>query len=110
MTAAFNSLRPVLPGARLVVGGGVNRPPMEDNAVTREPFNRAREIAAELGMELAGRGTGGGSDGNFTAALSVSTLDGLGAEGDGAHTDGEHIVIDSLPRRAALMAALLSRW
>ena len=110
ITAAFEGLQPVLPGARLIVEGGLNRPPMEDSDVTRGPFNRACEIGAELGMALTGRGTGGGSDGNFTAAIGVPTLDGLGAEGGGAHTEGEYIVIDSLPRRAALMAALLSRW
>ncbi|MCJ7739474.1 MAG: M20 family metallopeptidase [Anaerolineae bacterium] len=110
MAAAFKGLQPVLPGARLIVEGGMNRPPMEDSDVTRGPFNRACEIGAELGMALTGRGTGGGSDGNFTAAMGVPTLDGLGAEGGGAHTEGEYIVIDSLPRRAALVAALLSRW
>jgi glutamate carboxypeptidase len=110
ITAAFEGLQPALPGAQLIVEGGLNRPPMEDNDVTRGPFHRAREIASELGMVLTGKGTGGGSDGNFTAAMGVPTLDGLGAEGDGAHTEGEYILVDSLPRRAALVAAILSRW
>lgn len=70
-------------------------------------FERARAIAAAMGVELAEGGTGGGSDGNFTAAIGVPTLDGLGAEGEGAHAAHEHVLTDSLPRRAALMAALL---
>jgi len=110
MDAALTALQPVLPGAQLLIEGGMNRPPMEENEVTRGPFRRAQEIAAELGMTLTSCGTGGASDGNFTAAMGVPTLDGLGAEGDGAHCEEEHIIISSLPRRAALMAALLSRW
>ena len=70
-------------------------------------FEQARRIGRALGLDLAEGATGGGSDGNFTAALGVPTLDGLGALGDGAHAEHEHIVIDSLPERAALLAALL---
>jgi len=110
MDAAIRALQPVLPGARLVVEGGLNRPPMEDSEVTRGPFRRAQEIAASLGMVLTASGTGGASDGNLTAAMGVPTLDGLGAEGNGAHSEEEFVEIASLPRRAALMAALLSRW
>jgi glutamate carboxypeptidase len=108
--AALRGLRPVLPGAQVVVEGGLNRPPMEDCEITRAPFRWAQAIGAELGLELAATGTGGASDGNFTAALGIPTLDGLGAAGDGAHTEQEFIYISSLPRRAALMAALLSHW
>ncbi len=107
---AFRNLRPVLDGARLEVRGGFNRPPMERNALMVATFERARAIAAELGLTLTEGGTGGGSDANFTAALGIPTLDGLGAIGNGAHALDEHIYIDSLPQRAALVAALLARW
>ena len=80
---------------------------MERTPAVAALFERAREIARELGLELTEGSTGGGSDGNFTAALGVPTLDGLGVMGGGAHADDEHIVIDSLPERAALLAALL---
>ncbi len=107
---AFRTLRPVLDGARLEVRGGFNRPPMERNALMAATFERARMIAAELGLTLTEGGTGGGSDANFTAALGIPTLDGLGAVGNGAHALDEHVRIDSLPQRAALVAALLARW
>jgi glutamate carboxypeptidase len=107
---AFHALRPALPGARLEVAGGLNRPPMERNATMIATFEKARRIAARIGLELAEGSTGGGSDGNFTAALGVPTLDGLGAQGDGAHARHEHAVIDSLAGRAALLAALWSQW
>ncbi len=110
MDAAIKGLQPVLPGARLIVEGGLSRPPMEEGPVTLEPFRRAREIGAELGLALSASGSGGASDGNFSAALGVPTLDGLGAVGDGAHSTDEYVLIPSLPERAALMAALLSRW
>ena len=70
-------------------------------------FEQAHQIGRTLGLELTEGATGGGSDANFTAALGVPTLDGLGARGCGAHADDEHILIDSLPERAALLAALL---
>lgn len=107
---AFRNLRPVLDGARLEVRGGFNRPPMERNALMVATFERARAIAAELGLTLTEGGTGGGSDANFTAALGIPTLDGLGAVGNGAHALDEHVQIDSLPQRAALVAALLTQW
>lgn len=108
--AAFRNLRPILEGARLEVRGGFNRPPMERNAQMIATFERARAIAATLGLALTEGGTGGGSDANFTAALGIPTLDGLGAVGNGAHALDEHVRIDSLPLRAALVAALLTRW
>lgn len=110
ITEAIASLQPVLPGARLIVKGGLNRPPMERSALTLEPLRRAQQIAAELGIALAGSSTGGASDGNFTAALGVPTLDGLGAVGDGAHSPDEYVLLPSLAERAALMAALLRYW
>ena len=110
MVAAIEGLQPVLPGARLIVEGGLSRPPMEESPLTLEPFRRAQEIGASLGLALTAGGTGGASDANFTAALGVPTLDGLGAVGYGAHSLDEHVLIPSLPERTALMAALLSRW
>ncbi|SNB63861.1 M20 family metallopeptidase [Thermoflexus hugenholtzii] len=110
MEKAFRSLRPVLDGARVEVRGGFNRPPMERDARMVATFRRACTIAAELGLTLTEGGTGGGSDANFTAALGVPTLDGLGAVGNGAHALDEHVWIASLPQRAALVAALLARW
>lgn len=108
--AAITALCPVIPGARLMVEGGMNRPPMELSPVTLEPFRRAQAIAAGLGLALTADGTGGASDANFTAAMGIPTLDGLGARGDGAHSTDEHIFIPSLTERAALLAALLVEW
>jgi len=110
ISAAIAALQPVLPGARLVVEGGMSRPPMEAFPVTLEPFRRAQEIAAGLGLTLTADGTGGASDANFTAAMGIPTLDGLGALGDGAHSVDEYIFIPSLTERAALLAALLMEW
>jgi glutamate carboxypeptidase len=102
---AMAALTPVLPGAQIVVSGGWNRPPLERRA-TAALFARVQEIGRTLGMELAEGSTGGGSDGNFTGALDVPTLDGLGVPGDGAHADHEHILVDEIPGRAALLAAI----
>ncbi len=106
---AVRALRPRLPGAKLTVTGGLNRPPMERSAAMGRLFERARAIAAGMGvLDLREGATGGGSDGNFTAALGVPTLDGLAAEGDGPHAAHEHVLTESLPRRAALVAGLLA--
>ena len=105
--AAMTKLAPVLPGATVVATGRFNRPPMERTHAIADLFERARVIGRTVGLDLEEGSTGGGSDGNFTAALGVPTLDGLGVPGGGAHADHEHIVIDELPARAALLAALL---
>jgi glutamate carboxypeptidase len=104
----LHALRPILKGARLEVRGGVNRPPLERTAAVAALFRQAQSLSAELGLKLGEASTGGGSDGNFTGAIGVPTLDGLGAIGDGAHTPHEHVVIRKLPERAALIAALLA--
>jgi len=104
---AFAGLRPVLPGAALKIHGGINRPPMERTPQIANLFERARVIGRSLGFNLGEGSTGGGSDGNFTAALGLPTLDGLGVPGEGAHAEHEHIVTSTLPGRAALLAALL---
>jgi glutamate carboxypeptidase len=93
---------------RLKVTGGMNRPPMERSAAGAKLFGRAKMIAAEMGFELTEAASGGGSDGNFTAAMGVPTLDGMGAMGDGAHAVHEHIVRRSLVERAALLAGVLA--
>lgn len=105
--AAMHALQPVLPGAKLNVTGGINRPPMERTAETARLFALAQRIGRDLGLEIGESGTGGGSDGNFTSAIGCPTLDGVGAVGDGAHTFGEYVEIDRLPERAALLAGLL---
>jgi glutamate carboxypeptidase len=100
-------LRPILPGARLSVHGGFSRPPLERTA-SAALFSHARQVAQQLGFSLGECLAGGGSDGNFTAALGVPTLDGLGAVGEGAHSPDEQVIVSALPQRAALLAALLA--
>jgi glutamate carboxypeptidase len=104
---AIRGLQPKLPGAQLQIEGGLNRPPMERSAAMAALFEKARANAAAMGVELHEGSTGGGSDGNFTAALGIPTLDGLGPEGEGAHAAHEHVITESFPRRAALLAGLL---
>jgi len=105
---AIHALQPQLLGARLEIRGGFNRPPMERSDATVRLFEQAKRIGMELGMTIEEGSTGGGSDGNFTSALGVPTLDGLGAIGDGAHSIDEFVEIGSLPQRAALVAGLLA--
>ncbi|HEY0799022.1 MAG TPA: M20/M25/M40 family metallo-hydrolase, partial [Candidatus Baltobacteraceae bacterium] len=104
----LHGLKPFLKGARVEVIGGVNRPPLERTAGVVKLFQHAQSLMGGVGASLGEASTGGGSDGNLTAALGVPTLDGLGAVGDGAHSSREHVVIDSLPARAALIAGLLA--
>ncbi len=95
------------PRVRLRVSGGFNRPPLERSPQVAALFATAQAVAAQLGRTLAEGATGGASDGNFTAALGIPTLDGLGAEGDGAHALHEHVLVESIPFRAALLAGLI---
>src|SRR5579863_345002 len=104
----LHALRPILEGARVSVTGGADRPPLERTAAVRKLFGVAESLMQEMGLLLGEASTGGGSDGSFTAALGVPTLDGLGAVGDGAHSPREHVVIRRLPERAALIAGLLA--
>ena len=107
----FMSLKPVLPGATVTVEGGLNRPPMECDAGRLATFERMNALARrELGHGLEHAPSGGGSDASFTAGIGVPTMDGLGAVGDGAHALHEHVVVDSLPERAAVCAAILRDW
>jgi glutamate carboxypeptidase len=103
----LRSLRPSVPGARLEVRGGFNRASME-RKVSAALFASAKSLAAQMGLRLGECAAGGGSDGNLTAALGIPTLDGLGAVGDGAHSEHEHVFVKTMPQRAALLAALLA--
>ncbi len=102
----FRELKPFDTRCSIAVEGGLNRPPME-RRVAERLFAIARQAAGELGFVLEESLSGGGSDGNFTAALGIPTLDGLGPVGDGAHAAHEHVVIDRMPQRTALLAKLL---
>ncbi len=103
----FRGLRPYDKRCTLELSGGLNRPPMERTPASRRLFRLARRLAAEVGIALEESLSGGGSDGNFTAALGVPTLDGLGAVGEGMHAPEESVLIDPLPARTALLAKLL---
>jgi glutamate carboxypeptidase len=103
----FRALKPFDPRCAIAVSGGLNRPPLERSAAVKRLFRVARKLALELGIELEESSTGGGSDGNFTAALGIPTLDGLGAVGEGAHAAHESILINRIADRTALLAKLL---
>ena len=100
--------RPILKGASLKVCAGNSRPPLERTAAVRRLFRHAQRLAREMGIAIGEASTGGGSDGNFCAALGVPTLDGLGGVGDGAHSPREYVLSRALPQRAALLAGLLA--
>ncbi|MFZ3212338.1 MAG: M20 family metallopeptidase [Terriglobales bacterium] len=103
----FRSLKPFDQRCQVEITGGIGRPPMERSKKGVALFTLARRLAKELGWELEEASVGGGSDGNFTAALGIPTLDGLGAVGEGAHARHESVVIAEMPRRAALLARLI---
>ncbi|MBB5344914.1 M20 family metallopeptidase [Tunturibacter empetritectus] len=104
----FRKLKVSDPHCEFTITGGINRPPMERKPGTIALFKKARALAAELGFTLEEASTGGGSDGNFTAALGVPTLDGMGAVGDGAHAPHESVVIEHLVPRTSLLAAMIA--
>jgi len=103
----FAALRPADPRCTLIVTGSINRPPLERSRGTVRLFRQAQSLARELGFELNEASTGGGSDGNFTAALGIPTLDGMGAVGEGAHARHESVFVEHLAPRTALLAAML---
>jgi glutamate carboxypeptidase len=108
MQAKMLGLTSVDPGVKLEVTGGMNRPPFKKTPESTALFHHAHKLAREMGFELPEAATtGGGSDGNFTAALGVPTLDGLGIDGDGAHTGWEHALVSSIEPRTRLMQRLL---
>jgi glutamate carboxypeptidase len=104
----FGGLKVMDKACRLVVTGGINRPPMERKAGTVKLFRLAKRLAGEMGLELEEAATGGGSDGNFTAAMGVATLDGMGAVGAGAHAAHEHVVVKHLVERTVLLAGVIA--
>jgi len=104
---AINALQPKLAGARLHVSGGVDRPPMERSTGTIRLAQLAQQLADDIGFQLPETSTGGGSDGNFTAAIGIATLDGLGPDGGGAHADSEHLLIQSWLHRTELLRRLI---
>ncbi len=104
----FQSLKPFDRRCAVEVSGGLNRPPMERAAGIVALFKKARELGREIGVELEESATGGGSDGNYTAALGVPTLDGIGAVGEGAHALNESLLVERIADRTALIAKLLA--
>jgi len=105
----FAGLKAVDKRCKLAISGGINRPPMERTRANARLYFEARDLAAELGFALAEASTGGASDGNFTSALGIPTLDGMGAVGEGAHARHESVVVEHLGPRTALLAGLLAQ-
>jgi glutamate carboxypeptidase len=106
-TRAIRGYRASDPGVTVSVDGGFDRPPLEPTLASEALYETARRLAEDLGIELGAARVGGASDGNFTAAVGITTLDGLGPRGAGAHGRDEHVLVADLPRRAALTAALV---
>jgi glutamate carboxypeptidase len=110
LESEMSKLKPVLDGTAIEITGGLNRPPMPFDETMKLTFEKAKSIAAQIGMDLNAGGTGGASDANFVAPLGIPVLDGLGAVGEGYHSEREYIFADSLEERARLVAALLKEW
>jgi len=106
----MRNLKPVLDGTSIEVSGSLNRPPMPFNDTMKAAFEKAKSIAARIGMDLKASGTGGGSDANFVAPLGIPVLDGLGAVGEGPHSEREFIFADSLFEHSQLVSRLLTDW
>jgi glutamate carboxypeptidase len=108
--AEMNRLKPVLDGTSLHISGHFNRPPMPFDDTMSATFEKAKSIAAGIGMQLKAGGTGGASDGNFVAPFRIPVLDGMGAIGEGYHSDREFIFADSLEQKKNLLVALMKNW
>lgn len=106
----MNKLKPVLDGTSLETHGNLNRPPMPFDERMKFTFEKIKSIAAQIGVELKAGGTGGGSDANFVAPLGIPVMDGLGAIGEGYHSEREYIFADSLEQRVKLLTAILRNW
>jgi glutamate carboxypeptidase len=106
---ALRALEPHDPQVQLSLSGGLHYPPLERTAAVAGLFETARQVASEMGYPLGETATGGASEASFAGALGLPTLDGLGADGDGAHAENEHVLVASLPQRAALAAGLIAR-
>jgi glutamate carboxypeptidase len=110
LVSLIENLKPVQKGIRLWVRGSIGRPPMERDEQMIRIYSQCAMLAAQLGLPTAEELSGAGSDANFTAAMGIPTLDGLGARGEGMHAENEHVILTSLPRRAALLASILQNW
>ncbi|MFN8377026.1 MAG: M20/M25/M40 family metallo-hydrolase, partial [Anaerolineae bacterium] len=110
LSQRIQALQPYLPGAKLTVVPGSARGPMERNALMNKTYEQCKIIGEREGLRISEDSSGGGSDGNFTAHMGIPTLDGLGPAGDGLHAVHEQVIIASLPRRSALVAAMLKDW
>jgi len=110
LEAEMKNLKPVLEGTSIEIMGSLNRPPMPFDERMKATFEKAKSIAARIGMELKAGGTGGGSDANFVAPLGIPVLDGLGAVGEGYHSEREYIFANSLEQKARLVSSLLLAW
>ena len=108
--AEMSKLKPFLDGTSIAVTGELNRPPMPFDDTMKTTFEKAKDIASTIGIELKAGGTGGGSDANFVAPLGIPVLDGLGAIGEGYHSEREFIFADSLDQRVKLLSAILRNW
>jgi len=106
----MQALNPVLEGTSLEITGGLNRPPMPFDETMKATFEKAKSIAVGIGMDIKAGGSGGGSDANFVAPLGIPVLDGLGAIGDGLHSEREFIFADSMRERMKLLATLIQKW
>jgi glutamate carboxypeptidase len=110
LEVAMGQLKPVLDGTSIEVSGSLNRPPMPFDETMKLTFEKAKSIAAQIGLDLRAGGTGGASDANFVAPLGIPVLDGLGAVGEGYHSEREYIFADSLEQKIRLVSALLRGW
>jgi glutamate carboxypeptidase len=110
ISKVMQALKPVTPDTTLEISGGLNRPPMPNDALMQATFEKASKIAATVGLQITAGGSGGGSDGNFVAPLGIPLLDGMGTYGEGLHSEREYILTRSLSDRAALTAALIKAW
>ncbi len=108
--SAFANLKPILDGTSIKVGGGMNRPPMPFDDKIKSAFDKVKSIGEKLGMEIKAGGSGGMSDANFVAPLGIPVIDGMGAIGEGYHSEREFIFADCLEDRTKLLAALLAEW
>jgi len=106
----MKNLKPVLDGTTIEIMGGLNRPPMPFDDTMKATFEKAKSIAAGVGMTLTAGGTGGASDGNFVAPLRIPVLDGMGAVGEGYHSEREYIFTNSMEQKAKLIASLIHDW
>ena len=110
LESEISKLEPVLEGTSIEITGGLNRPPMPFDDMMKSTFEKAKNIASKLGMVLTAGGTGGASDGNFVAPLGIPLLDGMGAVGEGYHSEREYIFAESMEQKAKLIAALIRDW